>query len=65
MLNSGEAFDIEVYKQSTGEVLLYKNCISINNTTDGTRRVKLLESKQIRMVRDCCIRSINGYMVYL
>jgi len=65
MLNSGDPMILEVYKQSTGEVLLYKDCISINNITDGTRKIKILASGQIRSLRDCCIRSINGMLVYL
>lgn len=65
MLNSPEAVDLTVVT-SKGEVQFYKNCIGLK--TDhyaGCRNVKLLESGQIRKIRDCLIIGINGNEVFL
>lgn len=51
---------------SKGEIQEYRNCVSLRiNFYAGTRRIKLLESNQIRQVRDICIFSINDNIVYL
>ena len=49
-----------------GEIQHYKNCISLRyDFRNGTRRIKLLSSGQIRQVRDVCIFQINGMEVFL
>ena len=65
MLNRGEPLDILVWK-SNGEILHLQNCISLRyNFATGTRNIKLLNSGQIRRIREVCIFSINGYEVTL
>ena len=42
------------------------NCISLRyDYYEGTRTVKLLNSNEIRKVRDVCIYQINGMEVFL
>ena len=63
MLNRGEPLDILVWK-ANGEILRLQNCISLRyNFATGTRNIKLLNSGQIRRIREVCIFSINGYEV--
>ena len=63
MLNRGEALDILAWK-ANGEILHLQNCISLRyNFATGTRNIKLLNSGQIRRIREVCIFSINGYEV--
>ena len=65
MLNRGEPLDILVWK-ANGEILRLQNCISLRyNFATGTRNIKLLNSGQIRRIREVCIFSINGYEVTL
>ena len=65
MLNRGEPLDILAWK-SNGEILHLQNCISLRyNFATGTRNIKLLNSGQIRRIREVCIFSINGYEVTL
>ena len=65
MLNRGEPLDILVWK-ANGEILHLQNCISLRyNFATGTRNIKLLNSGQIRRIREVCIFSINGYEVTL
>lgn len=59
MLNSGDPVDISVWK-SDGSIMHLKNCISLRyNFYEGWRNVKLLNSSEMRRVRDCCIFRIN------
>ena len=63
MLNRGEPLDILVWK-ANGELLHMQNCISLRyDFATGTRNIKLLNSGQIRRIREVCIFSINGYEV--
>ena len=65
MLNRGEPLDILVWK-ANGELLHMQNCISLRyDFATGTRNIKLLNSGQIRRIREVCIFSINGYEVTL
>ena len=44
----------------------WRNCIPLRyNFYQGTRQMKLLDSRQIRQVRDVCIFEINGLEVFL
>ena len=65
MLTHPEPVDISLFT-AKGEVQHYKNCISLRyDFRNGTRRIKLLSSGQIRQVRDVCIFQINGMEVFL
>ena len=65
MLNRGEPLDILVWK-ANGELLHMQNCISLRyDFATGTRNIKLLNSGQIRRIREVCIFAINGYEVTL
>lgn len=49
-----------------GEILTFKNCISLRNDfKKGTRLIKLLDSRQTRMIYDCCIFMMNDINIYL
>lgn len=65
MLNAGDPIDIKLWTKS-GEIQLWRNCIPLRfNFYKGTRQMKLLDSLQIRQVRDVCIFEINGLEVFL
>lgn len=65
MLDSPKPFTIKVWA-GKGEVLTYENCVSLKyDFYRGTRRVKLMSSRQIRTVRDVCIFQFNDLEVYL
>ncbi len=65
MLNRLEPIDIRLWTRS-GEIQEWKRCISIKyEHYKGTRKMKLLDSNQIRQCRECCIFEINGMEVYL
>lgn len=65
MLNSGDPVDISVWK-SDGSILELRNVISLRYSFyGGWRNIKLLQSGQMRRVRDCCIFRINGLEVFL
>ena len=52
--------------KNAGELLHYDNCISLRyDYYEGTRTIKLLNSNEIRKVRDICIYQINGMEVFL
>ena len=75
MFNRGETLNIlerssalsalsAAKKNANGEILHLQNCISLRyNFATGTRNIKLLNSGQIRRIREVCIFSINGYEV--
>ena len=55
MLNSGDPVDISVWK-SDGSILELRNVISLRYSFyGGWRNIKLLQSGQMRKIRDCCI----------
>ena len=65
MLNSGDPFDISVWK-SDGSILELRNVISLRYSFyGGWRNVKLLASGESRRVRDCCIFRVNELEVFL
>lgn len=65
MLQAGDPVDIKVWSKD-GHVQEYKNCIPLRyDFYKGTRRIKLLSSREIRQVRDVCIFEINGMEVFL
>lgn len=65
MLNSGNPVDISVWK-SDGTILELHNCISLRyNFYGGWRNVKLLNSGELRKIRDVCIFRINDLEVFL
>ena len=65
ILSHPEPVDIALFT-AKGEIQHYKNCISLRyDFRNGTRRIKLLSSGQIRQVRDVCIFQINGMEVFL
>lgn len=65
MLNSGDPVDISVWK-SDGTILELKNCIFLRyNFYGGWRNVKLLNSGELRKIRDVCIFRINNLEVFL
>ena len=65
MLSHPEPVDLTIVT-AKGEVQHYNNCISLRyDFRNGTRRIKLLTSGQIRQVRDVCIFQINGMEVFL
>lgn len=65
ILKSGDPCDIKLWTKN-GEIQEYRNCISLRyNFYKGTRQIKLLESREIRQVRDVCIFEINGLTVFL
>ncbi len=65
MLNSGDPVDISVWK-SDGSILNLSNAVSLRYSYyGGWRNMKLLNSGEMRRVRDACIFAINGLEVFL
>lgn len=65
MLESREVVDLVVWTKS-GEIQHWKNAMPLKyDFYSGTRNIKLLDSGQIRKLRDICIYMINGMEVYL
>ena len=65
MLNSGDPIDISVWK-SDGSIMHLHNCISLRyNYYGGWRNVKLLNSGEMRKIRDVCIFAVNNLTVFL
>lgn len=49
-----------------GEIQEWRNCIPLRyNFYAGTRQMKMLDSREIRTVRDVCIFSINDLEIFL
>ncbi len=66
ILRSGESAELKLWKQSNGEILIYRNCFLISvDYKCGTASVKLRVSGQIRRFNLCCLFAINGHEVYL
>lgn len=66
LLEDGLPHTIQVWKLSTGEVLEYRDCVYISHRTrQGTHRVRLSKSNQIRDFRDITMHHIDGHNVYL
>lgn len=65
MLNSGDPVDISVWK-SDGSILELRNVISLRYSFyGGWRNIKLLQSGQMRKIRDCCIFRVNDLDIFL
>lgn len=65
MLNSGDPVDISVWK-SDGSIMHLHNVVSLRYSYyGGWRNVKLLNSGEMRRVRDSCIFAINGLEIFL
>ena len=65
ILNRPEPVDIRLWTRS-GEVQTWQRCISIKyDHYKGTRKFKLLDSNQIRQMRECCLFEHNGMEVFL
>ena len=63
MLNSRERCKLSLWTRN-GEIQTY-DCVSLKTKSDGTRNVKLVNSGQIRKVRDVCIFMINDIEVFI
>ncbi len=65
MLEAPEPVDLVVWT-AKGETMVIKNCVSLHyDFYNGTRNVKILQSGQIRKIRDVLIKNINGLDVFL
>lgn len=65
MLSAGDPVDIRLWTRN-GEIQHYRNCISLRyDFYKGVRRIKLMDSRQIRQIRDVCVFEINGLEVFL
>ena len=65
MLNRPEPVDIRLWTR-TGEIQEWRRCISIKyDHYKGTRKFKLLDSNQIRQMRECCLFEINSMEIFL
>lgn len=65
MLQAGDPVNISIWTKK-GEIQHYRNAVALRyNFYSGTRQVKLLDSHEIRTVRDVCIFEINGMEVFL
>jgi hypothetical protein len=65
MLRMPDPVDLTVLNKD-GQLLYLNNCIGLKLTPyTGCRRVKLLDSGQIRQIRDCLIMQINGMPVFM
>lgn len=65
MLQAPDPVDISLWVKS-GEIQHWHRCVSLRyDFYKGTRRMKLLDSNQIRQLHDVCIHEINGMEVYL
>ena len=65
ILSSSEPIDIRLWTRSC-EIQSCHRCISLRyDFYKGTRRMKLLDSNEIRQLRDVCIFEVNGMEVYM
>ena len=65
ILSSPEPVDIRLWTKS-GEIQFWRRCISLKyDFYKGTRRMKLLDSNQIRQLRDVCIFEVNGIEIFI
>lgn len=55
MLKAGDPVDLTLWSKD-GQIQHYRNCIPLRyNFYSGTRQGKLLDSRQIRTIRDVCL----------
>ena len=65
MLQSPEPVDLKLWTRS-GEIQCWHRCISLRyDFYKGMRRMNLLESNEIRQLRDVCVFEINGLEVFM
>lgn len=65
MLQSPEPVDLKLWTRS-GEIQCWHCCISLRyDFYKGTRRMKLLDSNEIRQLRDVYVFEINGMEVFM
>lgn len=65
MLQSPEPVDLKLWTRS-GEIQCWHRSISLRyDFYKGTRRMKLLDSNEIRQLRDVCVFEINGMEVFM
>ncbi len=65
ILQSPEPVDLKLWTRSD-EIQCWHHCISLRyDFYKGTRRMKLLDSNEIRQLRDVCVFEINGMEVFL
>ena len=65
VLKAGDPVNLKLWTKS-GEIQCWRNCIPLRyNFYQGTRQMKLLDSRQIRTVRDVYIFEINGIPVHI
>jgi hypothetical protein len=65
ILQSPEPVDLKLWTLSD-EIQCWHHCISIRyDFHKGTRRMKLLDSNEIRQLRDVSVFEINGMEVFL
>ncbi len=65
LLQSPEPLDLTLWNRS-GEIQHWHRSISLRyDFYKGTRRMKLLDSNEIRQLRDVCIFEVNGVEVFL
>lgn len=65
MLDSGKPVRLTVVKKNGG-VMTIDNAVSLTyDVYTGMRSIKVLQSNQIRSIRDCLIIGINEYDVFL
>ena len=65
ILDSPEPIDIRLWTRS-GKIQSRHRCISLKyDFYKGTIRMKLLDSNEIRQLRDVCIFEVNGIEIYM
>lgn len=53
-------------RMHSGEIQCWHRCISLRyDFYKGTRRMKLLDSNEIRQLRDTCVFEVNGMEVFM
>lgn len=65
VLASPEPVDLTLWTKS-GEIQYWRRCISLKyDFYKGTRRMKPLDSNEIRQLRDVCIFEVNEIKIFL
>lgn len=65
MFQSSEPVDLKL-RMHSGEIQCWHRCISLRyDFYKGTRRMKLLDSNEIRQLRDTCVFEVNGMEVFM
>lgn len=65
MLDSGDPLDMKVWTKE-GKVIDLHRAVGLRyDFRRGTRQIKLLDSRQIRTIRDILIFEINGMEVFI